>query len=177
MLVTQNRKTIPYSFRIESEIYPVLEGEARQKEISLNTLLNQIGKEHLFRQKFKKIGCVLTPKDVLRELFDCTDTKTLAKIANNLGSKHAIEYMQMFYHDIAKTTPVEFLEMWFKRFPESEHKVHGSVHSFSIHHDINKNYSAFECEFVRSFAATILHEPVKIESTPRTITFSFAINS
>lgn len=177
MLVNENRKTIPYSFRIDSEIYPLLEDEARQKEISLNVLLNQMGKEHVFRQKFKKIGCVLTPKDVLREVFDGTDTKTLVKIANNLGSKHAIEYMQRFHHDMAKITAVEFLEMWFKRFPESEHKVHGLVHSFSVHHDINEKYSAFECEFVRSFAETMLHEPVKIESTPRTITFSFAINS
>ena len=162
---------------MDSEIYPPLEYEARQKEISLNTLLNQMGKEHLFRQKFKKIGCVLTPKDVLREVFDGVDTKTLAKIANKIGSKHAIEYMQMFNHDMAKITAVEFLEMWFKRFPESEHKVHGLVHSFSVRHDINEKYSAFECEFVRSFAETLLHEPVKIESTPRTITFSFAINS
>ncbi len=83
----------------------------------------------------------------------------------------------MFYHGTAKITAVEFLEMWFKRFPESEHRVHGSVHYFSVHHDINEKYSAFECEFVRSFAESMLHEPVKTESTPRTITFSFAINS
>lgn len=177
MLVNENRKTIPYSFRIDSEIYPLLEDEARQKEISLNILLNQMGKEHVFRQKFKKIGCVLTPKDVLREIFDGIDKKVLVKIANNLGSKHAIEYMQRFHHDMTKITAVEFLEMWFKRFPGSEHKVHGLVHSFSVYHDINEKYSAFECEFVRSFAETMLHEPVKIESTPRTITFSFAINS
>ncbi|MGI0068920.1 MAG: hypothetical protein ACREAN_01545, partial [Nitrosopumilaceae archaeon] len=77
----------------------------------------------------------------------------------------------------AKVTAVEFLEMWFKRFPESEHKVHGLVHSFSIKHDISEKYSAFEGEFVRSFAEAILHEPIKIETTERTITFSFAINS
>lgn len=177
MLANENRRTIPYSFRIDSEIYPLLEGEARHKEISLNILLNQVTKEHIFRQKFKKIGCVLTPKDVLREVFDDTDKKTLVKIANKLGSKHAMEYMQIFYHDIAKITAIEFLEMWFKRFPESEHKIHGLIHSFSVHHDISEKYSAFECEFVRSFAESMLHEPVKIESTARTITFSFAINS
>ncbi len=177
MLASQNKKTIPYSFRIDSEIYPDLEAEARSKEISLNILLNQMSKEHLFRQKFKKIGCVLTPKDVLREIYEGIDSKTMAKIANKLGSKHAIEYMQMFNHDVTKTNPVEFLEMWFKRFPESQHKVNGSIHYFSAHHDINEKYSDFECEFVRSFAEAILHEPVKIESSPRTIAFSFAINS
>ena len=177
MLANENRKTIPYSFRIDSETYSLLEGEARHKEISLNILLNQVTKEHIFRQKFKKIGCVLTPKDVLREIFDDADKKILVKIANKLGSKHAMEYMQLFYHDMAKITAIEFLEMWFKRFPESEHKIHGLIHSFSVHHDISEKYSAFECEFVRSFAESILHEPVKIESTARTIIFSFAINS
>jgi hypothetical protein len=177
LLANENRKTIPYSFRIESEIYPMLEEESRQKAISLNTLLNQIGKEYLFRQKFKKIGCILTPKDVLREVFDGMDTKMLVNIANKLGSKHALEYMHLFYHDITKTTAIEFLEMWFKRFPESEHKVHGSTHFFSVHHGINEKYSAFQCEFIQSFTATLLHEPVKMESTPRTIIFSFVINS
>jgi hypothetical protein len=177
LLANENRRTIPYSFRIDSEIYPLLEVEARHKEISLNILLNQVTKEHIFRQKFKKIGCVLTPKDVLREVFDDADKKTLVKIANKLGSKHALEYMQLFHHDIAKITAIEFLDMWFKRFPESEHTIHGLIHSFSVHHDISEKYSVFECEFVRSFAESILHEPVKIESTARTITFSFAINS
>lgn len=177
LLADENRKTIPFSFRMNSEIYHPLEEEARQKEISLNTLLNQMGKEHLFRQKFKKIGCVPTSKDVLREVFDDTDNEALGRIASKLGSKHAVEYMQMLCHDISKINALEFLEMWFKRFPEYEHKIHGSVHSFSIRHDISEKYSAFECEFVRSFAETMLHEPVKTETTARTITFSFDINS
>ncbi|MDE1862262.1 MAG: hypothetical protein KGI33_05050 [Thaumarchaeota archaeon] len=177
MLTNENRRIVPYSFRIDGEVYSLLEEEARQKEISMNTLLNQIGKEHLFRNKFKKIGCVLTPKDVLREIFDGIDSETLTEIANKLGSKHAIEYIQMFNQDGTETNPVEFLEMWFKRFPESQHKVHGSIHYFSARHDINEKYSSFEREFVRSFAEAILHEPVRIESSARTIAFSFAINS
>lgn len=177
MLANENKKAIPYSLRIDTEVYPLLEEEARHKEISLNILLNQVAKEHIFRQKFKKIGCVPTPKDVLREVFDDTDQKRLTKIANRLGSKHAIEYMQLFHHDVVKITAVEFLDMWFKRFPESEHNVHGLIHHFSVRHDISEKYSAFECEFVRSFAETMLHEPVKIETTARTITFSFALNS
>ena len=85
MLTNENRKTVPYSFRIDSEIYPLLENEARLKEISLNVLLNQIGKEHIFRQKFKKIGCVLTPKDVLREIFDGTDKNGQGRGWTELG--------------------------------------------------------------------------------------------
>ncbi len=77
MLSTENRKAIAYSYRINQENYSSLEEEAREKQISINILLNQIVKEHYFRQKFAKIGCVLTPKDVLRDAFDMADEKEL----------------------------------------------------------------------------------------------------
>lgn len=176
MLASESgRKTIPYSFRIDNEIYLELESEARKNNISINMLLNQISKEHLFSKNYEKIGCMLVPIDVMRDVFDSTNEKLLIKNASKLGSNHATEYIQLLYHNVTKQTATQFLDMWFRRFHGFEHKIHGSIHSFSILHDINEKYSLFMKEFVKSFCETILHEPVKIQTTQRTITFSFSV--
>lgn len=169
------RKTIPYSFRIDPETYPELESEAKENNISMNVLLNDISKEHLFSKNYEKIRCMLVPIDVMRSAFDCTNEKLLVKNANKLGSNHATEYIQLLYHNVTKQTATQFLDIWFRRFRGFEHKIHGSIHSFSILHDINEKYSIFMKEFVKSFCETILHEPVKIQTTQRTITFSFSV--
>lgn len=174
MLASDTRKTIPYSFRIDNEIYSQLETEANKKDISVNTLLNQITREYFFKKNFEKIGCIPVPLDVLRDIFDSADEKALLKKADKLGSNHATEYVQSLYNDINKNTAIQFLDVWFGRFPKFEHKIHGSIHSYSIQHDINEKYSVFMKEFVKSFCETMLREPVKIQTTQRMITFSFS---
>lgn len=174
MLASDTRKTIPYSFRIDSEIYPQLESEASKKDLSINALLNQVAKEYLFKKNFEKIGCMPVPLDILKDVFDSADEKSLLKKAAKLGSNHATEYVQSLYHDINKNTAIQFLDVWFGRFPKFEHKIHGSIHSYSIQHDINEKYSIFMKGFVKSFCETILCEPVKIQTTQRMITFSFS---
>jgi hypothetical protein len=167
-------KTIPYSFRIDSELYPKLESESNKKDVSINVLLNQIAKEYFFKKNFEKIGCIPVPLDIFRDIFDSADEKALVKKADKLGSNHATEYVQSLYGDIHKDSAIQFLDVWFGRFPRFEHKIHGSMHSYSIQHDINEKYSVFMKGFVKSFCETVLREPVKIYTTQRMITFSFS---
>ncbi|MEO9308477.1 MAG: hypothetical protein ABI342_09245 [Nitrososphaera sp.] len=174
MLTKENNKTIPYSFRIDNEVYLELESEARKKSVSINSLLNQVTKDYFFKKNFEKLACIPVPLDILRDVFDSADENILAKKADKLGSNHAIEYVQSLYHDMTKATAIKFLDVWFGRFSKFEHEIHGSTHSYSVQHDINEKYSVFMKEFVKSFCETILRVPVKIQATQRMITFSFS---
>jgi len=175
MLPSETKRVISYSFRIDNETHPLLEEEARQKQVSVNVLLNQIAREHFIRKKFEKIGCVQITKDILREVFDLADESQLIKRAEKLGSAHAAEYIQFLYRDVNKSNAIKFLDLLFGRFQGFQHEIHGSTHSFSILHDLNEKYSIFVKAFVKSFCETMFNEPAKIQTTARTIMFSFSI--
>ncbi|MDE1767677.1 MAG: hypothetical protein KGI27_15600, partial [Thaumarchaeota archaeon] len=135
-------------------------------------MLNQVGSEYIYKKNFEKIGSVITCKDVLRGVFDMATDRQLIKLAAKLGSTNAVEYVRMLYHDINKDIVLEFLDMWGRRFSGYEHRIHGKVHSFSLPHDINEKYSVFMKEFITTFLESALNEPVKVQSTSRTVTFS-----
>lgn len=174
-MIDDDSKSIHYSCRLDTVIYRFLADEAEQKNISLNNLLNHVGREYVVKKNFEKIGSTLMCKDVIRGIFDIANDKQLVKLATELGSNNAIDYVGMLYHDISKDTALRFLDLWGCRFYGYEHKNHDKVHRFSIPHDINEKYSVFAKEFIMSFVESTINTPVKIQSSPRTVTFSLAV--
>ena len=102
-------------------------------------------------------------------------TSRLIKLATKLGSSNAVDYVGMLYHDVNQDTVLKFLDLWGGRFYDYEHKNHDGTHHFSIPHDVNEKYSVFTKEFIMSFVESTINAPVKIQSSPRTVTFSLAV--
>jgi predicted DNA binding CopG/RHH family protein len=70
------------TFRIESRKLEALRNDAEEKQVSLNTLVNQILTNYIeWDMIAAKAGYVILQKDVLRELFGSTDAETLKRIA------------------------------------------------------------------------------------------------
>ncbi|SRR5579875_13538 len=165
-------KSIHYSCRLDAEVYSSLADEAKQKDISMNNLLNHVAREYVRKRSFEKIGMTSVCKDALREVFDMLDDKQLIKLATKLGSSNAVEYVRMLYHDTNKFSVLKFLDLWGSRFSGYEHKNHNFVHRFSIPHEINEKYSLFMKEYITSFLESAINVPVKVQSTSRAVMFS-----
>jgi hypothetical protein len=174
-MMDRDSRSIHYSCRLDTEIYRFLADEAEQKNVSMNNMLNQVAREHVVKKNFEKIGSALTCKDALRGVFDMANDKQLIKLATKLGSNNAVDYVGMLYHDINKDTVLRFLDLWGGRFYGYEHKNHDGTHQFSISHDVNEKYSVFTKEFIMSFVDSAINTPVKIQSSPRMVTFSLAV--
>ncbi len=174
-MILNQKRPISHTFRIETDSYEQLEKEARKKNISINLLLNQIIKEHAFKVSFDKIDSVIMPKDVLKSLFEAIDEKDTIQLGKKAGSHDAVEYMQLLYGEINKNTTLQFLEMWSSRFTNYEHKNHGSTHWFSVPHGINEKYSLFLAEFIKSLIDCTIKEPVKIQTSQRTMIFQLTL--
>lgn len=175
LMILNQKRPVFHTFRIETDSYEQLEKEAKKKNISINVLLNQIIKEHAFKVNFDKIDFLLTPKDVLKSLFEIIDEKDIIYLGKKIGSHDAIEYMRLLYDDINKNTILQFLDMWSSRFLGYEHKNHGSTHWFSVPHGINAKYSLFLAEFIKSLIDCTIKEPVKIQTSQRTMIFQVAL--
>ncbi|MEM3158720.1 MAG: hypothetical protein QXN83_08295 [Nitrososphaerales archaeon] len=172
-----SKRPVKHSFRIEPENYEYLQAEAERRGISLSGLVNQIVKEYVVNKHFDRIGSVPMPKDVLREIFDVAQTDLLVEGVRKIGSNDAVEYVGTLYHDINNDSVLKFLDLWFSRFPNYEHRNHSAKHSFSVTHDINEKYSKYIKELVSALVEKTMGRPVRfIQITPRSITFSIDID-
>ncbi len=169
------QKLVPYSFRIEHDMYQLLEQEAERRSISINNLLNRMVREYMTYRTFSRMRQMRIPMDIVREVFDAIEKDRIEELARKIGSNNLVEYVGSLYHEINKDTSLRFLDVWFGRFIY-EHRVHGTTHSFSVRHDINENYSLYTKELVRSFVNATIGKPVKmVQITPRTVTFSLEL--
>lgn len=174
-MIINEKRPVAHTFRIETNLYEQLEAESRKKNISINTLLNQIAREHIIKANFDKIDSVIMPKDVLREMFELIDENDVIQLAKKIGTHNVVEYVRLVYGDINKYTILQFLEMWSSRFSEYEHKNHGSVHWFSVQHDVNEKYSIFLAELIKSLIDGTIKEPINVQTSQRTMMFQLAL--
>ncbi len=176
LLVDTIQRLIHYSLRIEPDLHELLERESKRKRISLNNLLNHIVRQYVVNESFERIASVPMPKDVLREIFGIAQDDILAERARKIGSKNAVEYVGIFFHAINEDAALQFLDVWFSRFPGYEHRHRGNMHSFSVPHDINEKFSLYTKELVSAFVESTMKKLVKfIQITPRAITFSIEV--
>jgi hypothetical protein len=153
-------KQVQRSFRVDMDLYHLLEAESREKNISMNIVLNQAIKEYAFKKSFDRINSILTPRDILRNAFDIADCKLLIDRARKIGSNNAVEYVGLLYNEVNEDHVMQFLNIWFSRFQGYNHGISGRTHIFTIPHYINEKYSIFTKEFVTSLIDSTIRRPI-----------------
>ncbi|HVB66150.1 MAG TPA: hypothetical protein VND01_00475 [Candidatus Acidoferrales bacterium] len=178
MTMLNKRKTVHYSFRINSKVLTELEEESGKKGVSTSNLVNEVLEAYTRRFKyFEDLGFVPVPKDFLRKWLPRINEKSLSSDATELGSVIAREYISYFFQDCNNDTLIEFLNLWLGRLGPHQHKiVNDRFHWFAVNHDINMKFSIHLREFLTALIESIIAKPVKfIEVTPNVVTFSFEI--
>jgi len=168
-------RSVHYSFRIEQDIFTIIDKEAKDRKISISSLMNGVLAKYAKRDRyFERLGFILMSKDVLRKWLNRIEDKFLIQDSKVLGGTVAREYISYLFHDINKHTLVEFLDLLFSTFEYYQHKVDGKTHSFAIKHDINIQYSIYMKEFLKALIESIILKELNfVEVAPNVISFSF----
>lgn len=140
------KKTVTMTFRIDENVITKLRNEADNREISLNTLANQIFKRFVEWGLFEpKLGLIPIPKPILVELFGNMSEDRLLDMANRIG-RNTVKDIALFMKQ--KMDVKSFLD-WFETrmkmsFIEiSHHKSENGKHSYILKHDLGKNWSLY----------------------------------
>src|SRR5207245_4101393 len=70
-------------------------------------------------------------------------------------------------------TVIRFLYFCGGHFQAWDHHYDGRRHLFTMHHDVNLNYSIFVKEYVLSILETVAPRPAEFDISPNSISFSF----
>jgi len=163
------------SFRIDSSLRANLEEEAKKNRTSLNTLVSQI----LFRyadwwRYSGRLGLIPVSKDLLRDVFKSLDRPELEELGKRFAETSGREHVLYLFQQLSLGTILQFLDLWSSHFDAYEHRYDGRMHFYTVHHDVNLNFSIFVKEFVSTMIMGTVQRTVRFETVaPNSVTFSF----
>jgi len=163
------------SFRIDSILRANLEEEAKKNRTSLNTLVSQILSRYADWWRYVgRLGLIPVSKDLLRDAFKSLDKSELEELGKSFAETSGREHVLYLYQQLSLGTILQFLDLWSSHFDAYEHRYDGKMHYYTVHHDVNLNFSIFVKEFVTTMIRETVPRTVKFETVgPNSVTFSF----
>jgi hypothetical protein len=163
------------SFRIDSNLRSSLEDEAKKNRTSLNTLVSQVLSRYADWWRYAgRLGLIPVSKDLLRDVFKSLDKPELEDLGRRVAETSGREHVLYLYQQVSLGTVIQFLDLWSSHFDAYEHRYDGKIHFYTVHHDVNLNFSTFVKEFVSTMIMGTVPRTVRFETVaPNSVTFSF----
>src|SRR6266704_1194558 len=168
-------RTDTVSFRIGSGIRLSLEEEAKKSGGSLNTLVSQIFTYHTGGGRYaRRLELIPRRKDHLRELYQFMPRDKIQEIGKQLAETAGVEHILFLFQRIDLPSVMEFIEIWGNHFDAYEHRYNGKAHFYTLHHDVNLNFSHFIKEYMTTLLQSSVSKVPRFENiSPSAVTFSF----
>jgi hypothetical protein len=171
----QKQATEGATFRIPSSSINQLREESIKKQVSLNTLVNQILKDHLDWHRYAAQARMFhIPRSTFSRLVDNLTEEELSKVAATIAKKEFVDIVLLLRGEFTLPSFLNNLENWLRisSIPY-KHQTNDDSHNFIIQHDVGRNFSFLIKEFFRY----ILEDMFKIKSefaiTDNTVMFRF----
>jgi predicted DNA-binding ribbon-helix-helix protein len=145
------------SFRLSRNILDKLRQEARQKEISVDTLMTQIAKQHAeWHANASQIGFISVRKTLILKLLDeIRDHEKIKEIAREVAreSSDCLHFIKE-QHNVSIESALDFVEVWIKEagypYIHDISDVDRSIHHFVIQQDMGLKWSLYLSEILRN---------------------------
>ena len=103
-------KTVTRSFRINENAFLALEEEAKKRNISLNTLVNQLFMSYAnFDRYFQRLGMLKMSKFQFRKILDAAPTNEIVELAREVALNSSRTIILAKYGTLSLTSILEYL--------------------------------------------------------------------
>jgi hypothetical protein len=163
------------TFRIPSSSVNKLRKESKKKQISLNTLINQIIKDHLEWHTYAGLaGMIPIPRATFNRLLNEFSDDEISKFAVAVAEKDLVDVGLFLEGEITVQTFVSRLEKFSRisNFPY-RHEISDENHNFIIQHDMGRNFSFFLKGIYRHIMEEMLDTKLDVTVTDNTIVLKF----
>ena len=138
------------TFRFDKDTMGLLREEAVAKEISLNTLVSQIIREHLhYGVNAPKAGLVPISKNALTMLLEDLTDEEISRIAK-ASAKNVSDIIILLRSEFTIEAALDVLESWLKATGfHYKHTAHSGRILFVIQHDMGRKWSIYLSEYMK----------------------------
>lgn len=170
----QKQTTEGITFRIPSSSINQLREESKKKLVSLNTLVNQILKDHLDWHTYSaQARFYPIPRSTMSRIVDKLTVEEISELAIDVA-KNTVDLGLLLRGEHTLTSFLTILEKWSRISCFAyKHEANNEVHSFLIQHDMGRIYSLFVKEIFRCIFEETFKIRLDFTITDNTVMFRF----
>jgi predicted DNA-binding ribbon-helix-helix protein len=169
----QRKDTESITFRLERQILNKLRHEAAQKDVSINTLVSQIIKQHgEWHSNAAKAGFVSVRKGFLTRLMEKLPEQEVSFITEQIAKKETKDFVMLLRNEYTLESALSVLECWVRicGFP-FRHENTDTIHSYVIQHEMGKKMSNYTAELYRNLFHEFFLKKVHFDLTDNAVSF------
>jgi hypothetical protein len=175
----EKKGTESATFRLDGEMLAALKREAEQREISLNTFVNQIVRRFVqWDMHSAKAGMMQVPKPLLVDIIELLDEKQISHLAN----KHARDVMRTVVlflknrYDAPSFLTV--FEDWMKVSSVAyRHTKESDFEVYVMQHELGLKWSQYFKVFVEKILESFNLKVLEFEVSEKTLSFRIETES
>jgi len=155
--------TVTFSSRIYKDVFTIIEKEAKSKNISTNSLINNILGKYVSLEKYAQdLGLVSLTKRSIVQIFSHMEEETIKQIAKDVGGVVHRELVFLKFNEMSFDNLMHVLVVNASRYGSVKHNSEDLEHNICIHHGSCIEFSNFLAQVHENMAQ---HLSVKIDIT------------
>lgn len=176
-------KSESVTFRIESKALEKLRREAEQKDISANTLVNKLIKDHLnWHSTAAKAGFISLRRPFVSKVIKYLPEQEIISLAEYVAKTANKDSLLLMKNEYTIKSALDFLESWIKisEYPYRHEETYDdqSKHSYVIQHDMGMKVSIYLASlFQFLFDELGQCNRIEFDKTENTLAFTIDIGS
>ena len=172
------------TFRFDCETLKSLREEAKQKDISTNTLLNQIVKQHLrWHANAANAGFIAVRRLLITNLISHLSEQQIISIAENVAKNTNKDAILLLENEYTMKSALAFIEDWIKisGYKYRHHEINDvqNRHMYIIQHDMGMKWSIYLANLYQFLFDEVNNDNktrIEFEKTENTLSFTVAID-
>ena len=177
-------KTETTTFRFDSETMKSLREEAKQKDISTNTLLNQIVKVHLkWHANASNAGFIAVSRLLIISLISHLSEQEIISVAENVAKNTNKDTILLLENEYTMKSALDFIENWIKisGYKYKHHEINDGQnrHMYVIQHDMGIKWSIYLANLYQFLFDEVKKDNkrrIEIEKTENTLAFTVDVD-
>ena len=134
------------TFRIFSESVTKLRREASDEDISTNTLVNQILRNHIeWHSVASKAGFISVRRGFVKAMIDKLSEEEVKMLAMEIATTSNRDFLMILRNKVSLESAIDFVESWLRTsgFVYRRESNTSGKYSFVIQHDMGKKWSLY----------------------------------
>ena len=177
-------KTETTTFRFDSETMKSLREEAKQKDISTNTLLNQIVKVHLkWHINASNAGFIAVRRLLITSLISHLSEQEIISVAENVAKNTNKDTILLLENEYTMKSALDFIENWIKisGYKYKHHEINDvqNKHMYVIQHDMGIKWSIYLTNLYQFLFDDVKKDnkrKIEFEKTENTLAFTVDVD-
>jgi len=174
--ISTKKKTSTITFRFDQDLIERLQKEAKNHQVSTNTLATQALKRFLEWDIYQpRVGLVSINKPVFIKIFENLKEKEVIEIASTIGKDEVRDVALFMKGEIDFNSFMSWFEMqMINSSVQVSHMIEKGIHTFVMKHDLGKNWSIYHKTILELIFEELFHKKIDVKYDKNVLAVRFS---